>query len=234
MTDPVGPRSRVLVLLGAPGAGKGTQAPVLAADLGLPHLATGDLFRAAVRDGTPLGVVAQGYMDRGELVPDEITIRMLARAPRDARRGRGRHPRRLPADRAPRPRPSTRAGRAGHARGRRDPRRRPGGRARGAPLRALGLPRRPATPTTRPPTRRGCRASATRTARALVQRDDDRPEVVRGRLEEQLGALEDVVDHYRPPGVLRTGRRPSHDRGRDGRRSSAAIEPVPSWRSPAP
>ena len=67
----------VVVLLGAPGAGKGTQAPLLAARLGIPVVATGDLFRAAVRDGTPLGLEARRYMDAGQLVPDEITVRLL-------------------------------------------------------------------------------------------------------------------------------------------------------------
>ena len=65
------------MLLGAPGAGKGTQAHVLARHLGLPRIATGDLFRAAVRDGTPLGLAAREYMERGELVPDEMTVGML-------------------------------------------------------------------------------------------------------------------------------------------------------------
>ena len=68
---------KVLVLLGAPGAGKGTQADILARNLGLPRIATGDLFRSAVRAGTPLGVEAKAYMERGEFVPDEITISML-------------------------------------------------------------------------------------------------------------------------------------------------------------
>ncbi|MHB8960306.1 MAG: adenylate kinase family protein, partial [Candidatus Limnocylindrales bacterium] len=68
---------KVVVLLGAPGAGKGTQAPLLAARLGIPVVATGDLFRAAVRDGTALGLEARRYMDAGQLVPDEITIRLL-------------------------------------------------------------------------------------------------------------------------------------------------------------
>jgi adenylate kinase len=67
----------VLVLLGAPGAGKGTQAPILAERLGLLHLATGDMFRAALSAGAPLGNEARGYMERGELVPDALTIRML-------------------------------------------------------------------------------------------------------------------------------------------------------------
>ncbi|MEX1171124.1 MAG: adenylate kinase [Chloroflexota bacterium] len=67
----------VVVLLGAPGAGKGTQAPILSAHLGVPHVATGDLFRAAVRDGSPVGLQARRYMERGQLVPDDITIAML-------------------------------------------------------------------------------------------------------------------------------------------------------------
>ncbi|MER3417597.1 MAG: adenylate kinase, partial [Chloroflexota bacterium] len=68
---------RIIVLLGPPGAGKGTQAARLAADLGLAHVATGDLFRANVAAGTELGRLARDYMDRGELVPDAITLRML-------------------------------------------------------------------------------------------------------------------------------------------------------------
>jgi len=66
-----------LVLLGAPGAGKGTQAPILAARLGLPHVATGDLFRAAVHEGSAVGLEARRYMERGQLVPDSITVKML-------------------------------------------------------------------------------------------------------------------------------------------------------------
>lgn len=64
-------------MLGAPGAGKGTQADELADRLGLPHLASGDLFRNALRDGTPLGLEAKRFMDRGALVPDKVTIRMI-------------------------------------------------------------------------------------------------------------------------------------------------------------
>jgi len=67
----------VVVLLGPPGAGKGTQAARLAERLGLAHVASGDLFREAVAAQTPLGKKAQGYMERGELVPDEIVVAML-------------------------------------------------------------------------------------------------------------------------------------------------------------
>ena len=66
-----------LVLLGPPGAGKGTQAARLACRFGCPHIATGDIFRANVAEGTELGRVAQEYMDRGDLVPDEVVIAMV-------------------------------------------------------------------------------------------------------------------------------------------------------------
>jgi len=66
-----------LVLLGAPGAGKGTQAERLAARYSWPQVATGDIFRAAVANLTPLGVEAKRYMDAGDLVPDEVTERMI-------------------------------------------------------------------------------------------------------------------------------------------------------------
>jgi adenylate kinase len=66
-----------IVLLGAPGAGKGTQAVILAQELNLVHVATGDLFRQALGQGTGLGLEAKAYMEKGVLVPDEITIRMV-------------------------------------------------------------------------------------------------------------------------------------------------------------
>ncbi|MBX5467844.1 MAG: adenylate kinase [Firmicutes bacterium] len=66
-----------LLLLGAPGAGKGTQAKRLAEVLGLLHLSTGDLFRAHLSQGTPLGQTARRYMERGELVPDDVTLAMV-------------------------------------------------------------------------------------------------------------------------------------------------------------
>ncbi len=67
-----------LVFLGAPGAGKGTQAAVVSQQLKLAHIATGDLFREAVKKGTELGKLAKSYMEKGELVPDEVTVKMLA------------------------------------------------------------------------------------------------------------------------------------------------------------
>lgn len=66
-----------IVLLGAPGAGKGTQAAKLVEDCGLCHISTGDILRAAVKNQTPLGVKAKGFMDAGELVPDDLIIDLM-------------------------------------------------------------------------------------------------------------------------------------------------------------
>ncbi|MFC1952192.1 adenylate kinase [Chloroflexota bacterium] len=66
-----------IILFGAPGAGKGTQAVYVAQKLSLVHIATGDLFRQAAKQGTTLGRQARSYMEKGKLVPDEITIRMV-------------------------------------------------------------------------------------------------------------------------------------------------------------
>ncbi|MCT2592267.1 adenylate kinase [Streptomyces sp. N2-109] len=65
-----------IVLVGPPGAGKGTQAAYLAENLSIPHISTGDLFRANISQGTPLGLQAKEYMNAGHLVPDEVTIGM--------------------------------------------------------------------------------------------------------------------------------------------------------------
>ncbi len=220
---------RILVLLGAPGAGKGTQAHILARHLGLPRIATGDLFRAAVRAGTPLGNEAKQYMERGEFVPDDITVRMLLErleAP-DAARG-------AILDGFPRNRAQAAA--LDEALARRGTRvelalyvavpedellARLSGRwlcqAHGHTYHDVAYP---------PRTSGICDIDGS----PLIQRDDDRPEVVKARLANQLGSLEEVVEYYRPLGVLRTV---------DGRRPIAAvtadlldtIEPRPYWRT---
>ena len=92
-----------VIMLGPPGAGKGTQASRIAERYDVPHISTGDMFRANLKEGTALGEEARRYMDAGELVPDEVVVRMvddrLALGRRRARLGA----RRLPADHRPGP-----------------------------------------------------------------------------------------------------------------------------------
>ena len=66
-----------IVMLGAPGAGKGTQAEMIADKYGIPHISTGDIFRANIKNGTELGKKAKSYMDAGNLVPDELTVDLV-------------------------------------------------------------------------------------------------------------------------------------------------------------
>jgi len=200
MTSAIG---RVVVLLGAPGAGKGTQAQILSQRLGLAHVATGDLFRAAVRDQTALGITAKGYMDRGELVPDAVTIDMLLErlSKPDAAAG-------VLLDGFPRNTAQAEVLDQALAD--------EGGRVDVAPYievpeadliarlggrwicRAQGHPYHERT---KPPIKPGiCDVDGSE----LYQRDDDKPATVQARLSQQLGALASVVDHYRGRDVLRT------------------------------
>ena len=191
---------RVLVLLGPPGAGKGTQAGVLVRELGVLHVATGDLFRSEVRTGSVLGQEAKAFLYRGALVPDDVTVRMVMSrlAQPDAQDG-------VVLDGFPRTRPQAEA--LDHALA-----------ARGARVEHAiyldvpneALVRRLSSRWTCPhghvyndlanPTRvEGvCDVDGTR----LAQRDDDRPETVRERLTSQLAPLYEVVDHYRDLGIL--------------------------------
>ena len=66
-----------VILLGAPGAGKGTQAVRLAEKYAIPHISTGDIFRSNIKGQTPIGIVAKSYIDKGQLVPDEVTIQIV-------------------------------------------------------------------------------------------------------------------------------------------------------------
>ena len=67
-----------LILLGAPGAGKGTQAVKIAQDFSIPHISTGDIFRKNIKEGTPVGLKAKSYIDKGQLVPDEVVVEIVA------------------------------------------------------------------------------------------------------------------------------------------------------------
>jgi adenylate kinase len=194
---------RLYVMVGAPGAGKGTQAAILARHLGLPHVASGELFRSAAREDTPLGRQAAADMARGALVSDEIVISLvLARLARpDAADG-------AILDGFPRTRPQAEAldaalaGRAARVSGalyvgvgEEELLRRLSGRwlcrAQGHPYHAVD----------HPPARAGvCDIDGSQ----LYQRDDDRPATVHARLERQLAPMYEVVDHYTKLGVLAT------------------------------
>ena len=67
-----------LILLGAPGAGKGTQAVRIAEKYNIPHISTGDIFRKNIREQTPVGLKAKSYIDKGQLVPDEVVVEIVA------------------------------------------------------------------------------------------------------------------------------------------------------------
>lgn len=196
-------RMTLVVLLGAPGAGKGTQAAVLRDRLGIPHIATGDLFRAAVRDATPVGLEARAYMDAGRLVPDGVTIRLL-----EERLGRPDAARGALLDGFPRTVVQAKALDAFLA-GR-------GDRVAAALLidvpaedlverlsgrwicRAAGHPYH--LPMNPPRVPGVCDIDGS----ALIQRDDDKPETIRARLASQLADLNAVIEHYRSTGALRT------------------------------
>jgi adenylate kinase len=192
---------RILLLMGAVGAGKGTQAGILAERLGLPHLASGDLFRRALSDQTPIGRQAKTYMDRGELVPDDVTIAMFMDELAKPEAARG-----AVLDGFPRTVAQAKALDATLA-------------ARGERLTGvfyIDVPNEelvarvagrwvcpvdgtPYHVVTDPPKVPGiCDKDGAR----LVQRDDDKPEVVRARLAKQVPPMLEVLDHYRKAGIV--------------------------------
>lgn len=191
----------MIVLLGPVAAGKGTQAAAAARDHGLLHLSTGDLFRRAIRAGSPLGETAQGYMRRGELVPDEITVSMVGEALGEPSAAAGvvfdGFPRTLEQARALDDLLSQRGSHISRAVLIEVPEEvlvdRVAGRwvcpQCGTPYHA----------TDDPPRQPGvCNLDGT----TLVQRDDDRPEIFRARLREQIPPMEDVADYYDQRGLL--------------------------------
>jgi adenylate kinase len=193
---------KVWVLIGGPGAGKGTQAQLLADRTGLPHVASGDLFRHHMREETPLGRDAKRYIMAGGLVPDEITVRMIEHRLADPDAADG-----AILDGFPRTRPQAEALDALLARR--------GGRVAGALYLDVDrevLVRRLSGrwicrlseehlyhTETRPPKEPGiCDIDGG----ALYQRPDDEPATVRARLEKQLPPMFEVVDYYAESGVL--------------------------------
>ena len=205
MTDePVPERTHdrlILLLVGAVGAGKGTQAKLLSRELGLVHLASGNLFRAALAAGTPLGEEARGYMQAGELVPDELTIAMFMDELAKPAAGAG-----AILDGFPRT--------VGQARALDRTLAENGERIRrviyiDVPKEVLirRVAGRWICPTcgttyhedTNPPSTSG---ACDRDGSHLRQRDDDRPEVVRARLDKQVPPMLDVIDHYERAGIV--------------------------------
>jgi len=191
----------IYLLVGAVGAGKGTQAEILRERLGLPHLASGDLFRKATRDGTPLGQKAQAYMERGELVPDDVTISMFMDELAKPEAARGAildgFPRTVAQARAL---DDTLAGQDEAI----------------SRVIYIEVPQeelvervsgrwvcpKDGTPyhlVTDPPRVPGiCDKDGT----PLIQRDDDKPEVVRARLAQQVPPMLEVIDHYERAGKV--------------------------------
>src|SRR5262245_36762922 len=193
---------RIFVMLGPPGAGKGTQAARLSEELGLPAVSSGDLFRAAVREKTELGEEVRRYTDRGQLVPDAVTIRIVADrlAQPDAAAG-------VILDGFPRTRPQAEALDRLLAK--------QGAKVTNALYIEVDAPevvkrlsgRRVCTGPAQhvyhldalPPRVPGiCDIDGT----PLDLRPDDRPETIKARLEKQLPPMFEVVDYYADGGVL--------------------------------
>ena len=186
-----------LILLGAPGAGKGTQAEILSAKLGIPTLSTGNILRAAVKEGTPIGLEAKRYMDAGQLVPDSVIIGIVAQRLEQPDCAHG-----FILDGVPRTIGQAEALDAagvtfdhvlsieisdGEIEERMEGRR--VCQSCGAPYHVKA----------KPPKREGVCDSC---GGALIQRDDDKPETVRHRLEVYHQETEPLKDYYQAKGIL--------------------------------
>lgn len=192
---------QLLLLIGAVGAGKGTQAEHLSHELGIVHLASGNLFRQALRHGTRLGEQAREYMERGDLVPDDVTIAMFMDELGKPAAARGvildGFPRTAAQARALDTELAQRGERIGRAIFIDVPTdelvERVSGRwvcpECGTPYHLRSDP--PAKPGT-----------CDKDGAALSQRDDDRPEVVRARLDKQVPPMLAVIEHYEHAGIV--------------------------------
>ena len=200
---------RILLLVGPVGAGKGTQAAALSSELGLVHLASGNLFRQALRDGSPLGEQARTYMQHGDLVPDDITIQMFMRELSHPAAARG-----AILDGFPRTVAQARALDATLA-------------ERGEGIeRVISIEVPVEELVARVAGRRVCPVCGTpyhvdsdpprvpgrcdKEGAELQQRDDDRPEVVRARLDKQIKPMLEVIEYYDRKGIVQhvDGRQP--------------------------
>lgn len=192
-----------IIMLGAPGAGKGTQAKMIAEKYGLPHISTGDIFRANIKNGTELGKEAKEYMDKGLLVPDELTVRLLLDrvAQDDCKNGYvlDGFPRTIPQAEVLDEKLSELGEKVDYAINVDVPdenivNRMSGRRAClncGATYHIVSIP----------PKKEGiCDVCAS----ALVLRDDDRPETVQNRLKVYHDQTQPLIDFYEKKGVLRS------------------------------
>ena len=192
-----------IIMLGAPGAGKGTQAKMIAEKYGLPHISTGDIFRANIKNGTELGKEAKEYMDKGLLVPDELTVRLLLDrvAQDDCKNGYvlDGFPRTIPQAEVLDEKLSELGEKVDYAINVDVPdenivNRMSGRRAClncGATYHIVSIP----------PKKEGiCDVCAS----ALVLRDDDRPETVQNRLKVYHEQTQPLIDFYEKKGVLRS------------------------------
>jgi adenylate kinase len=191
----------ILLLVGAVGAGKGTQASVLSRRLGIPHLASGNLFRAAIEARTPLGMEAREYMQRGELVPDETTIGMFMAELAGPSAARGAildgFPRTVAQARALDETLAEQGERIRRVIYIEVPTEELVSRVAGRWIcPTCGTPYHEVTD---PPRAAG---ACDRDGTPLRQRDDDRPEVVRARLDRQVPPMLAVVDHYEAAAVV--------------------------------
>ena len=185
-----------IVLLGAPGAGKGTQAQKLVAEFGIAHISTGDLLRAAIKEGSKLGMKAKGYMDEGKLVPDDLVIDLVKE--------------RLEADDAQRgfildgfPRNTAQAVTL-------DSELAAMGRTLDA---ALLVSVEPSVIVERLSSRRTCRScgytapagvdTCPRCGGEMYQRDDDKPETIQHRLDVYQSQTAPLVEYYRGHSILK-------------------------------
>ena len=192
-----------IIMLGAPGAGTGTQAKMIAEKYGLPHISTGDIFRANIKNGTELGKEAKEYMDKGLLVPDELTVRLLLDrvAQDDCKNGYvlDGFPRTIPQAEVLDEKLSELGEKVDYAINVDVPdenivNRMSGRRAClncGATYHIVSIP----------PKKEGiCDVCAS----ALVLRDDDRPETVQNRLKVYHEQTQPLIDFYEKKGVLRS------------------------------
>lgn len=192
----------VIVMVGAPGAGKGTQSQRLAASLGLVPISTGDLFRTALRDGTPLGAEVRKYVEKGTLVPDPVTLRVVEDRLMQPDAAKG-----VVLDGFPRTRIQAEALDAMLA------------RDSSKVAAALYIEVEASELTRRLSGRRMCTGPGQHVfhldahppkvpgvcdfdGTPLEQRNDDKPETIQARLARQLPPMYEVVDHYTGTGVL--------------------------------